>query len=124
MNMRLTVVVDEVGDSDAEQGAVKTGVETDDTLAVEDALGGGECAGVCLLLLDLGAGGEGDERVALRFIVSYAMGMSSEVLLPTTHVKAMDKRPPPAPARAWATLSLWTSAAVAVTCGVSCLVIA
>lgn len=54
--------------------------------------------------LDLGTGGEGDEWVAgvvwLVYWVVDVTGGNGE-----TDVKVMERRPPPAPARAWAMLS-------------------
>lgn len=62
----VPVVVDEVGDGDAEQGGGKTGVEAADALAGDNLLDGGEEGGIGRALgFDLGAGGEGDEGVAV-----------------------------------------------------------
>lgn len=54
---RSTVVVDEVCDSDAEQGRVHAGVEAGDALALDDAAGSIERRRLSALGLDLGAGG-------------------------------------------------------------------
>lgn len=60
----VPVVVDEVGDADAEQRRVDACIEARDALARNDLLDGfGEFA-LGFLGLDLGSGGEGDERVA------------------------------------------------------------
>lgn len=61
-----TVVVDEVGHGDAEQRAVQAGVQTRDTLTVDDLLGRGQGARVRLLLLDLRARRQGDQGVAVE----------------------------------------------------------
>lgn len=60
----IPVVVDKVGDADAEEGRVNTGVETRDTLAGDDVANSLAELALGLLRLDLSACGEGDERVA------------------------------------------------------------
>lgn len=60
----VPVVVDEVRDRDAKEGRVEAGVEAGEALAVEDVLDGLEDRGRRTLGLDLGARGEGDERIA------------------------------------------------------------
>jgi hypothetical protein len=59
-----TVVVDEVGHADAEEGRIEAGVEACNTLALDDAARCIEGRRLSALGFDLGAGGEGDERVA------------------------------------------------------------
>ena len=59
-----TVVVDKVCDADAEEGRVEAGVEACDALALDDAARGIERRRLGALRFDLGAGREGDERVA------------------------------------------------------------
>ena len=61
----VPVVVDKVGDADAEQGRREARVEARDALARDDLLDGGQEGRLGALRLDLGAGGEGDERVAV-----------------------------------------------------------
>lgn len=56
----VPVVVDEVGDADAEEGGVEAGVEAGGALAVEDRFDGREEGGARAGGLDLGARGEGD----------------------------------------------------------------
>ncbi len=60
----VPVVIDEVGYADAEEGAVKAGVEGGCTLALDDRFNCLEKCGLGALGLDLGAGGQGDERIA------------------------------------------------------------
>jgi hypothetical protein len=60
----VPVVVDKVGDADAEEGRVNTGVETRDTLAGDDVANSLAELALGLLRLDLSACGEGNERVA------------------------------------------------------------
>ena len=66
----VPIVVDEVCDADAEEGAVKACVEAGNAFAGDDAFGGveGRCLGP--LRFDLGAGGEGDEWVAMSMLAS------------------------------------------------------
>jgi hypothetical protein len=59
-----TVVVDKVCDADAEEGRVEAGVEACDALALDDAARSIERRRLGALRFDLGAGREGDERVA------------------------------------------------------------
>jgi hypothetical protein len=61
---RGTVVVYKVRNADAEKRRVKAGVESRDTFALYDASRGIERRGLGALGFDLGACGEGDERVA------------------------------------------------------------
>jgi hypothetical protein len=60
----VPVVVNKVGDADAEEGRVNTGVETRDTLTGDDVANSLTELALGLLGLDLSACGEGDERVA------------------------------------------------------------
>jgi hypothetical protein len=60
----IPIVVDEVGDADAEQGRVNTGVEARDTFASDNLLDGLDKLALGLLGLDLCASGKGDERVS------------------------------------------------------------
>lgn len=55
-----TVIVHEVRYSNAEQRAVQTCVQANNTLAVENPLCSSECTCGGLLLLDLSSCGEGD----------------------------------------------------------------
>lgn len=66
----VPVIVDEIGDGDAEEGGVETGIETSDALALDDVSDGIEEVGVGAFAFDLGACGEGDERIAARDKVS------------------------------------------------------
>lgn len=69
----VPVVVDEVGDADAEEGRVDARVQAREALARDDLLDGlGEVA-LGLFGLDLGSGGEGDERVAVPGVGMLAM---------------------------------------------------
>lgn len=61
----VPVVVDEVGDADAEQRRVDAGIETRDALARNDLLDGFDKFALGFSGFDLGSGGEGDERVAV-----------------------------------------------------------
>lgn len=94
--MLRTVVVYEVGDADAEQRRLETGVETANTLALDDTLGGIERRRLRPLRLDLGASGEGDERVAGLY-QRYDGGGTA---VKGAYVRAMESSPPPAPAKA------------------------
>ena len=58
-----TVVVNEVGDGDTEDGAVDAGVEAADAFARNDLADSVEDGALRAFGLDLGARGEGDERV-------------------------------------------------------------
>lgn len=60
----VPVVVDEVGDADAEQRRVDARVEARDALARNDLLDGFDEFALGFSGFDLGSGGEGDERVA------------------------------------------------------------
>lgn len=61
----VPVVVDKVGDADAEKRRVDTRVQTGHTLARNNLLNGIDKLALCLCGLDLGAGRQGDERVAV-----------------------------------------------------------
>ena len=63
----VPVVVDKVGQADTEERAVETCIETWDTLTLDDAPGSCEGAGLRAFGLNLSAGGEGNERVAVGF---------------------------------------------------------
>jgi hypothetical protein len=103
----LTVVVDKIGDSDAEQRTLKTGIQARQTLALDNALDGLQGVGVGLLGLDLGSGGEGDQRVSAVMSQLCSLGVVTTMSRAgISHVKAIDNSPPPAPASACATLSL------------------
>lgn len=60
----IPVVVDEVGDADAEEGRVDSGIETGNAFAGNDSLDGIDELALGLLGFDLGAGREGDEGIA------------------------------------------------------------
>jgi hypothetical protein len=64
----VPVVVDKVGNADAEEGRVNAGVKTRDTLTGDDVSNSLAEFALCLLGLDLGACREGDERVALDVV--------------------------------------------------------
>ena len=104
-----TVVVDKVCDADAEESRVEAGIEAGDALALDDAARGIERRRLGALRFDLGAGREGDERVAGVCVSSPPTNSHHGA-----YVKAMDSSPPPAPASACATLSLCCAA---VLCG-------
>lgn len=59
----VPVVVDKIGDGNAKEGRVKTGVEAAKTLALDNVAHGVEEGRVGALGFNLGAGREGDERV-------------------------------------------------------------
>lgn len=61
----VPVVVDEVRDADAEKRRVDARVQTGHALARNNLLNGIDELALCLFGLDLGAGREGDERVAV-----------------------------------------------------------
>lgn len=61
----VPVVVHKVGHGDAEEGRVEARVQAAESLALDDVLDGLEEGRVGALGLDLGAGGEGDEGVAV-----------------------------------------------------------
>lgn len=63
--MGRTVVVHEIGDSDAKQRALHARIQAGNAFTVDDALGSSDSAGLRFLLLHLGAGGEGDEGVSV-----------------------------------------------------------
>ena len=63
-----TIVVDEVGYCDAEQGTLHSCVQPLNALAIDDTLGGRECACSSLLPLHLRSGRECDEGVSVRLI--------------------------------------------------------
>lgn len=101
----LTVVIDKVRDGNTEQRAFQPCVQAGKTLAVDNALDGLQGVGVGLLGLDLCSGGEGDQGISAN--TSQLCGhFSTMSRAGTSHVKAIDNSPPPAPARACATLSL------------------
>lgn len=58
-----TVVVDEVGDSDAKQRRVQTRVQSCDALTLDNSACSAQSRRLGALRLDLSARGEGDERV-------------------------------------------------------------
>lgn len=60
----VPVVVDEVGDADAEQRRVDARIEARDALARNDLLDGFDEFALSFSRFDLGSSGEGDERVA------------------------------------------------------------
>jgi hypothetical protein len=62
----IPVVVDEVGDGNAEEGGVEAGVQAGETFTLDDVLDGGEEGGGRAGSLDLGAGRERDERIGER----------------------------------------------------------
>jgi hypothetical protein len=64
----VPVVVDKVGNADAEEGRVNAGVQTRDTLTGDDVANSLAELALGLLGLDLGACREGDERVALDVV--------------------------------------------------------
>ena len=59
-----TVIVDKVRDADSEQSGLEPGVQTREALAPNNMPDCVEGCGVGPFGLDLGAGGEGDERVS------------------------------------------------------------
>lgn len=113
----VPVVVDEVCDADAEEGRVDARVQAGDALAGNDSLNGGDEARVGLFGLDLGARGQRDEGIAGmpgggELATSFPLrGVGKDKTRTRrarshpTYVRAMDRMPPPAPARAWATFS-------------------
>ena len=113
----VPVVVDEVGDGDAEEGGVEARVEAGDAFALDDAPDGVVGCGLGPFGLDLGTGGEGDEGVAvgwsmlepglcfLLLVVVSGRWLGKRMGERGTDVRVMERRPPPAPARAWAMLS-------------------
>ena len=102
-----TVVVDEVRDCNSEQGTLKACVKAGNALALDNPLDCLEGIGVSLLGLDLRSGRERDQRVT---VVASARCPILAVSTAGTHVKAIESNPPPAPASAWATLSLCCAA--------------
>lgn len=101
-----TVVVDKVGDADAEESAVQACIQTRDALAVNDAAGSIERGELRAFGFDLGACGEGDEGVTACTREQSDVEEDMEMDMDKAYVKAMDSSPPPAPASACATLSL------------------
>lgn len=75
----IEVVVDKVGNRDAEDGRVETGIESRETLTVDDGPNGLEKGGVGTLGFDLGAGGEGDQWVPRGGIMSKPENRMAEV---------------------------------------------
>ena len=75
-----TVVVDKVCDADSEQGAVEAGVQACHSFALHDAPDGVVGGGLGALGLDLGAGGEGDEGVAVWLVIAvrFAVAVDGE----------------------------------------------
>lgn len=65
-----TVVVYEVGYADAEEGGVEAGVETSDSLPLNNTADRIERRGLSALRLDLSPSGQGDEGVAIRDAMS------------------------------------------------------
>lgn len=116
----IPIVVDKVRDGNAKERTVQTRVQTHDALAVNDALGCIQGAGRSLFLLDLRSRGEGDERISVpwsQYCLCLCLCLcwlysASRTTGAETNVNAMERRPPPAPARACATLSLCCSAVV------------
>lgn len=106
---KRTVVVYEIGDTDAEEGGVETGVETCYAFSLDDSSDGVIGRGLCSFGFDLGAGGEGDEGIAGTKL---SVLDTPIVRRGIANVNVMDKRPPPAPARAWAMLSPCCAAGV------------
>lgn len=94
--MLRTVVVDKVGDADAEQGRLEAGIQARHALALDDALRGVEGGGLGALGFDLCAGRQGDERVA---VIASALPLL-RASVKGAYVRAMENRPPPAPAKA------------------------
>lgn len=103
---KLTVIVHEVSDGDAEQGTLKSSEQAGNALARDNLPHSLDGVGVGFLGLDLRSGRQRDQGISAfsLSIVIYSVRWG------VTDVRAMDSRPPPAPARAWATLSLCCAA--------------
>lgn len=100
---RRTVIVYEIGDADTEEGGFETRVKAGYAFSLDYSSYGIVGGGMCSLGFDLGAGGEGDKRVAGGQLVSTGISIIWRERM--ANVNAMDRRPPPAPAKAWATVS-------------------
>lgn len=102
-----TVIVNKVGDSDAEQGALETCIQPGKTFALQDPLHSLDGVGVGFLRLNLSSGGECDQGVSA--FVSACL-LVFQTFVGGQYVKAIESNPPPAPASACATLSLCCAA--------------
>ncbi len=104
-----TVIIDEIGDTYAKKSTIKARVETCQAFSLDDTTKSVIGRRLSSLGFDLCTGGDCDEWVSTRVFSNATSG--AEKL--TTYVNVMARRPPPAPARAWAILSPCCAADVA-----------
>jgi hypothetical protein len=114
--MARTIVVDEVRNSDAEQGAFQSRIQSTKALAIENTPHRLQHTRMRLLRLDLRSRRQSYQRISV-YMLSTTCGTLHHYrphamdLLDQTNVIAMASNPPPAPESAWATLSLcWIAA--------------
>ena len=98
-----TVIIDKIGDTDAKNGAIKARVETSNTFPLDDTTNSIIGRRLCALGFNLCTGRKRDERVSAIFSIGTPVKQETGRF---THVNVMERRPPPAPARAWAKVSL------------------
>ena len=93
---KFTVVIDKIGDAYAEKGAIKARVEPSNALSLDDMTNRIVCRRLSAFRFDLCTSGECDERVAMIVLSITLRGSRKGVV----YVSVMERRPPPAPARA------------------------